>query len=62
MTVKYYEEFDSEGWGPGWGAKVVGIYSPNLECGNMMPDGVKFSSEALTTDFYNLIGFLMFGS
>ena len=62
IEVQWYDNYDSNGWGPAWGAKIQGIYSPNLECGNALTDGVKYSSGALTSDFYDLIGFLMFNN
>ena len=62
IEVQWYDNYDSNGWGPAWGAKIQGIYSPNLECGNALTDGVKYSSGALTSDLYDLIGFLMFNN
>lgn len=62
IEVQWYDNYDSNGWEPAWGAKIQGIYSPNLECGNSLTDGVKYSSGALTSDFYDLIGFLMFNN
>ena len=60
VEVQYFENFDSNGWGPAYGAKVLKMWSPNLECGNATTSGSTYSSDALTSDFYDLLGFMMF--
>ena len=62
VDVRFFKDYDSEGWGPAWGEKVIGIWHPHLECGCRVASGdtSAFTSAALTSNFYNLIGFFMF--
>ena len=49
-----------QGWSPYYGAKNLGIWCPHMEMCNKNGGGTAFSSDALTSDFYTLVGQLMF--